>query len=191
MSSLSPASETLRAFVALELPPDVKRALSAVRAALGARVPPARWVRPEGMRLTLKFLGETPVERIPGIADSLRRAAAGTAPFSLYVAGTGVFPNPRKARLLWAGLQGETEACAALQSRVEVALEQHGFKPEARGFSPHLTLARFRNPCPVPADALTHTPDPAGFTARRMVFFQSTLEPRGAVYTPLATLPFE
>ena len=96
-------SEKLRLFVALELPPHVLEALEAVQRDLRVQVPEraARWVRPEGIHLTLKFLGDVPAGQVGEIEQGLHAAAKGHAPFELRTEGLGVFPNPKRARVLW------------------------------------------------------------------------------------------
>ena len=152
----------LRLFVAIELPDEVKQALvEAVRALRGAGVDDGlRWVRPEGVHVTLKFLGPTPPERVPAIIDALRDAVRGVAPFDLQPSGIGAFHGgrsqhftreypresyPQNIRVLWVGVHGDTAALAALADRVEGALNPLGFPREKRAFSAHLTLARVRD----------------------------------------------
>jgi 2'-5' RNA ligase len=191
MLSLSPASEPIRAFIAVELPQNVKNELARVCEELSGAVRGARWSKPQSTHLTLKFLGNTPEEKIPDIARAMQDAAAGTGPFALATHGLGVFPNPRKARVLWAGLSGDTQACAALAQRIGRAMHTLGFEPENKPFRAHLTLARLRDPGPVPARVLEYAPARISFPVQRVVLFQSTLAPGGAIYTPLATTPLD
>lgn len=152
----------LRLFIAIELPPPVRDALRAaiddLRAA-GA-TDGLRYVRPEGVHLTLKFLGATPESRVPAIAEGLRRAAAGIAPFDLQPEGFGAFHGGRhmphefrgsresyhyNIRVIWVGLAGDVDALASLAERVEREIEPLGYPREKRAFFPHLTLARVRD----------------------------------------------
>jgi 2'-5' RNA ligase len=136
----------LRLFIALELPRDVLDALSGVQADLQRDAPDrtVRWVKPAGIHLTLKFLGETPASQRDAIQAALDEAARGHGPLTLIASRLGCFPNTRRPRVVWVGLEGDQAGLGALQSSVERALEPLGFAPEKRGFSPHLTLGRVR-----------------------------------------------
>ena len=101
-----------------------------------------RWVRPEGIHLTLKFLGETPPDKVPAIEEALAAACQGVPAFAFTVGRLGTFGDRRGPRVIWVDVGGEREAMARLQERVEQRLEGLGFPREKRAFSPHLTLAR-------------------------------------------------
>ena len=139
-------AEELRLFVALELPAPVLAALERIqddlRADRSARA--VRWTRPEGIHLTLKFLGETPAARLEAIQAGVRAAAGEHGPLRLRAGGLGCFPNPRAPRVIWVGLGGDLDALGALQGAVEAAIAPLGFPTERRPFSPHLTLGRVR-----------------------------------------------
>lgn len=127
-----------RLFLAVPLPAEVRPAL----APLAAGLPGARWVRPEQLHLTLRFLGDTP----PDLQRALvaRLAAAGPWPRpQLGLQGPGVFPRTGPPRSLWLGV-ARTPELASLQARVEALVVDLGFPPEPRPFQPHLTLARLR-----------------------------------------------
>jgi 2'-5' RNA ligase len=181
---------TLRAFIAAELPDPVRIALGRVQADLAAAGVHARWVRPEGIHLTLRFLGQVPPEAAARAAEGLTDAVAGQPAFDLSMGGLGVFPGPRRPRVVWAGLGGDIAALEALHRRVERALGARGFQPEGRPFRAHMTLGRFGEagaPGPVAAAlASTAVPDAGPFAVRELVLFKSDLRPGGAVYTPLA-----
>jgi 2'-5' RNA ligase len=112
-----PAS--LRAFIAAELPGDLRPELGRVQAALAAAGVRARWARPESIHLTLKFLGQVPVEAIARVAEGLAEAVDGQPAFRLAVGGLGAFPGLRRPRVVWVGLAGDIEALAGLQRRLE------------------------------------------------------------------------
>ncbi|MBI2170720.1 MAG: RNA 2',3'-cyclic phosphodiesterase [Chloroflexi bacterium] len=132
-----------RLFIAAELPALVTELLGEVIHHLrGQGVEGVRWVRPEGVHLTLKFLGETPEERLEAIAQAMAQAAVQTPPFALNIQGVGAFPNLRAPQVVWLGLSGQVEVLKELQSALEQTLEQAGFPREGRAFSPHLTLGR-------------------------------------------------
>jgi len=182
---LSHASETIRAFIAIELPGDVKGMLSDVCARFSGCVRGAKWVRPEGMHLTLKFLGDIASGQVESIGDALGAVAQKHVPFSLSIGSAGVFPSPKKARVLWAGVDDPGESCRKLAADADAALGALGFEQEKRPFSPHLTLARLRDPAPAPREFLDAKFEPVRFDVTRFVLFRSRLQPSGAVYTPL------
>ncbi|MCC6463999.1 MAG: RNA 2',3'-cyclic phosphodiesterase [Planctomycetes bacterium] len=171
-----------RAFVALDPPEPLRNAV----AALCRGVPGARWVPPEQLHLTLRFLGEQTDAQLAALQQALGRVRV--APFELRLAGPGVFPPARSrkpARVLWLGLQ----PCAPL-TNLKAALDSVIPQPdEERSFTPHLTLARFKAPPgPEPADFLrtVRVPDePWRVTEFRL--YASELQPEGAVHRALAS----
>jgi len=191
-------SETIRAFIAVDLPEEIKSALSSIQDRLRTRLARegldrvARWARPEGIHLTLKFLGETPAVIAPELGQTLEVALAGVGAPRLTLQGLGVFPNARAPRVIWVGLGGDLEALAALNRRVEAAIAPLGFPTEVRPFSPHLTLARIaehtgrdereRIGAAVQRATLETT---AAFAARTVSLIRSDLLPGGPLYTPL------
>lgn len=160
----SPAHATdakpLRLFVAVELPGDVQHALEdAITSLKSAGADEGlRWVRPDGIHLTLKFLGATPPGRVPAIIDALREHLRGAQPFDLRPEGFDAFHGGKKAatfrtwresyahniRVIFVGLRGDVGALSALAERVETAIGPLGFPREDRPFFGHLTLARVR-----------------------------------------------
>jgi 2'-5' RNA ligase len=138
--------ETVRCFIAIELPDAVKAGLRDIQAKLrsGSQAP-VKWVDPYGVHLTLKFLGGVDAAKIDPISAAMAEAARGIAPFSLKVEGLGAFPNLRRVQVVWVGLSGEVDKLANLQQRIEDNLAELGFVPEKRRFTPHLTLARVRD----------------------------------------------
>lgn len=136
----------IRTFVAIELDDSIKVSLIELQEQLRAGVPKGvvRWVRPEGIHLTLKFLGDVPADRIEGIAHAIEDACQGSAPFSLSIGGLGCFPSSKRPRVLWVGVEEPTGALVKLQASIEKALAELGFPPEKRKFHSHLTLGRTR-----------------------------------------------
>ncbi len=192
-STLSEGAKPLRVFVAVDLPQDVRQALKTAQEALCARRFEIRWVKPENIHLTLKFIGDTPPADLLRIGPALRAAAAASAPFTLAARGAGVFPGIKAPRVVWAGLSGELPALFALQQSVDKALAAAGFAPETRPFKAHLTLGRVKGrlrPAELLAalQALGQWASPT-FRVARVTLFQSDLHPGGAVYTPLDVVP--
>jgi 2'-5' RNA ligase len=134
----------LRLFVAIELPAEVRAILNEVQHHL--RRDPAlarlRWVRPEGIHLTLKFLGSVPAERLPDIEAAVARAVVGIPRFELHLGELGTFGSSKSPRVLWVDIAGERDVLTKLQSQVETELVPLGYPAERRRFSPHLTMAR-------------------------------------------------
>lgn len=137
--------EEIRSFIAIELPEEVKRGLARLQAQLKAgKQPSVKWVDPYNIHLTLKFLGNITTDKIGGITEAMEVAAQGIAPFPLELSDLGAFPNLRRVQVVWVGVSGELAQLSQLHQRLESNLTPLGFAPENRPFTPHLTLARFR-----------------------------------------------
>jgi 2'-5' RNA ligase len=181
-------------FVALEPPEPVRRRLAVLadelRHGAGRAGDEVRWVPPENVHLTLQFLGAVPEERVAGVEAALRDAAAGARPLSLSLHGAGGFPNARRPRVLWAGLEGDVAPLADLVRDLGARLAKLGFPPEDRPFSPHLTLGRARDARGAPglAGALARAAriEPTPWRATELVLFESHLSPRGPRYEAIA-----
>ena len=178
--------------MALCLPADIIDHMSGLQTALKARGLRLRWVKPQSVHLTLKFLGEIPLEAVAEIGRALHRASQETVPLALTVQGMGVFPGIRRARVLWVGLGGQVEALQSLYSRIEDELADLGLAREKRGFKAHLTLARMKGPVPsrelLAAMEETGNYEPRPFLARRLTLYKSDLRPQGAVYSPMVEI---
>jgi len=137
--------EQIRSFIAIELPAELKLELVQLEAQLkSGEQPGVKWVDPDGIHLTMKFLGNIAVDRVEGITRAMEEAVCGISPFQLKVKELGVFPNFKRVQVAWVGLTGEVDKLAQLQKRIESNLTPLGFSPESRPFAPHLTLARLR-----------------------------------------------
>lgn len=137
--------ETIRSFIAIELPAPVKSGLGRLQEELKSGGHSAvKWVNPNSIHLTLKFLGSVPSDGIKAIRDAVNKVAGEVPPFRLEVTGLGVFPNPGRVRVIWVGVRGELDRLERLQKSVEAKLAPLGFEAERRPFTPHLTLARVR-----------------------------------------------
>ncbi len=175
----------LRAFVALELSAPLQQAIAALQARLRPLVPGIRFVRPEGIHLTLRFLGQTSAARLERMHPALAAAAADCPPAVAEVAGLGTFPDRGSPRVLWLGL-GVPSSIVELQAACEQAARRLGFGPEDRAFRAHLTLGRWRERTSRPE----LPPVELGSTGLdTLVLFRSELLRDGAVYTPLARFP--
>ena len=180
----------MRVFVALNLPEETREALWRAAAPLRELDLPVKWVGTEGLHVTLKFLGQVDDRRDAELRAALGQAAAGGLaaphPLTLVLRDFGAFPDPRRPRVLWAGIDPDP-ALELLQHRVERTFEPLGFPTEARPFRPHLTLGRVARDARAaelrPAEpllaSLSHE---ATIVVETLDLMQSTLHPRGAVY---------
>lgn len=176
----------MRTFIAIDLDPHLKKELETLIHRLRPRGGDVRWVKPEGMHLTLKFLGETSEEKVAQVKTSLARTARRHRPFRLLLCGTGAFPLGQQApRVLWVGFE-KSGPLQALQEEVEREMENLGFRREARPFHPHLTLGRVKNPSglgPLLQEFQKEKTTVFGeMEVRHLTFFQSLLRPSGAEY---------
>lgn len=160
-----------------------------VQAAVGDGQARIRWVRMDGLHLTLRFLGQTPLERLPALEAIADGIAARTAPFAITVSGAGAFPEPRRPRILWLGIPDGADRLASLAEDLGRRIEAAGSPIESRPFAPHLTIAR--------TDGLRAGPEAAGilqeaaarldasFSVDRLVLYRSVLGNGPASYEPL------
>lgn len=187
----------IRVFIALDIPNSARSSLSGAIDRLRVAIPRGvRWVDPQGIHLTLKFLGNIDPGRTDGILESMCRVAQDASTFSLRLAGLGVFPNQRQPRVLWAGVEGDLDSLAGIQSGVEEDMSEQGFTRERRGFNPHLTIGRVRDRVSVSdrhqigtSVALSSLEPTEPWLAESMYLVQSTLTPDGAVYNILGSAP--
>lgn len=179
----------LRLFVGVDLPHDVKDKLAAIEDELKAFVPSGKWVRRENLHLTLKFLGYCEEERSESINKKIKEVARRKQTFDFRLHDLGAFPSPKRARVLWAGINEGATEFQTLQAEIDQALLDLGFASEERKFHPHITLARLKIPRPLDearlADLASQIPADM-LKARSIILFQSTLTPKGAEYSIVA-----
>jgi RNA 2',3'-cyclic 3'-phosphodiesterase len=175
----------MRLFVAIEISLEIRERIAEFVSRSKANIAGARWVRPEGMHITLKFLGNVPDEKINLIENVLRDVQARS--FSLSVRNIGFFPNPKSPRVLSAGVDAGPEL-AQLAEQVDKALAPLGFEPEKRAFNPHITLARFTDRGKKAGIGFVEQQLSFGtMTAKEFHLYQSKLSPQGSRYDKLAT----
>lgn len=189
----------VRVFVALDLPQDAKDLLNETMLQLQAGLPNGiRWVRPDGIHLTLKFLGDVDAGMVEPLLETMGRVATLAEPscFDMQLTRLGMFPNAREPRVLWAGVGGDMAALARLQQSVDEAISGLGFPPERRPFRPHLTLGRVRDQVNAPdrkkiGDQVSQATlgESPPWTVREMHLIQSNLTPAGAIYSSLGVAP--
>lgn len=183
----------IRSFIALELNDEVRENLKELLNALQQTDAAVKWVEVENLHLTLKFLGEVPEGQIADITEALRAVAQATAPFEFTVRRAGGFPDLRRPRVLWVGVD-EVPTLMKLQRMVEAGMEQLGFPPERRAYHPHITIGRVKAPAGIEkVTAILNEHKNAIFgtvAAEHLTLFRSDLSRKGPTYTPLAQLPF-
>lgn len=176
----------MRLFFAAELDPGIAEELESAISPLRALEPSFAWVAPEKRHLTLRFLGEVDEVALPGLLALTDRIAATHRPFDMDLGGIGGFPNLRRARVLWTGVEQEPRL-ELLHHDLELALEELGYELEGRPFRPHVTVARVRTPLDVERGrALARAARKVAFSATQHVaaltLFDSVLGPSGARY---------
>jgi 2'-5' RNA ligase len=181
----------MRAFIAIDLPGAVHSALAEAQQCFRSAASDARWTRPEGTHLTLKFLGEISDAQTKQVVEALTQIGP-FEPFSVEVKSFGFFPQAQTPRVFWAGVMAPP-ALAELAAQVESRMEKIGFEREDRAFAPHLTLARFQVPRPQPnleaAVAARVKTSMGTFDASEFFLFESKLSPQGAQYKKLMRFP--
>jgi len=136
----------IRAFVAVELPAELKKELDRLEALLKKNSPPViKWVDPNSIHITLKFLGDTSDAVLGDLILAMEESVVGVSPFKLDVCQLGAFPAVDRPQVIWVGVTGEMDNLARLRDNIEKNTEPLGFKRESRPFSPHLTLGRVRD----------------------------------------------
>jgi len=180
---------TRRIFVAVALDPALRDAVLALERRLedaGARL---RWVKPENLHFTLRFLGEISEPQLNRVRSAVRDASAGIAPFRIVLASIGAFPSARRPQVLWAGIREGVEAMEELARRLDDALALERFPREPRGFTPHLTLARVKD-ARLWGDLSRVLPvfegeDVGEQDVTSLLVMESVLRPQGPIYTPV------
>lgn len=183
--------ERLRSFIAVDLDEPVCAALRRLLEQFAQLQSEVRWVRPQGLHMTLKFLGSVEAPRLQEVRTALAAGLAGRAALQVRTHGLGAFPTLRRPRVLWVGPEGD--GLSELAATVETVTGRLGFESEQRAFAPHITLGRvngMRGWSRVEEVFKAHLSDDFGSsTVDTVTMYRSTLRPDGAVYTPLWTIP--
>ena len=183
-------ADKIRTFIAISLPDHVLHGIGNVQASLKRSGFNIRWVRKEGIHLTLRFLGDVTKDRVEQISSAISVAARGFSPFTLKGQGVGVFPDFSRPRVVWVGISGDLEVLHNLYGKLESQLKGIGFAKEKRPLKGHLTVGRIKKRIDK-AELKTALEVLEGFetdpfTAEAVILYQSTLRPQGAVYTKLS-----
>lgn len=187
--------QLIRTFLAIDPSPEIINEIGSIQNRLKKIIQgDIRWVRPEGIHLTLKFFGNLSDEDIMKISEVVGKNVVGIRKLALEVKGIGVFPSLTHPRVLWLGMDGDVNTLIALQKKIDRDLQNCGFKREENPFHPHLTLGRIRSHRGlIGLGKVVESRDdyPAGkFYAEGLTLFKSDLTPKGAVYTKLSYFPF-
>ncbi len=183
----------IRAFIAIDLSPEIQQQLDEVLQNYRTRLPniPVRWVPASNIHLTLKFLGDVSVSNLSILTEMLQKEISNHHQFDISVGGSGAFPNNRQPRVLWVGVEAPAEL-SAIQNGIESTTARLGYSREERAFSPHLTLGRVaRNATSQDVKAISKALETTrvGFLGATCVdkvhLYRSDLQPTGAVYTPI------
>jgi 2'-5' RNA ligase len=182
----------VRAFICIDTPATAKDRIGELQAKLKGVEAQVSWVKPSNIHLTLKFLGPVADTQIDQVVAACRSAARDIGPFEVNIGGAGCFPSARSPRVLWVGITEIPEPLSRLYSEIEGHLAALGFERESRNFAPHLTIGRLnsqRNAAQLAEQLALHGFAPETFVTGEIILMQSQLNPKGAIYTPLAVIP--
>lgn len=179
----------MRCFVAVELSPTYQAALASACGPFTKAFPNVRWANPEQLHVTLKFLGDVGAEELPTIRTMIREAAEQVEPFELTLGPFGGFPDGRRPRVLWCGVNDESACCARWVAYAEPRFEELGFEFEERPFHAHITVARARTDAGASnlgkVLSKIESPPVPPLRVERIVLFESCLLPAGPKYKPV------
>lgn len=177
---------TVRLFVAIEFSDRVRSVLQDIQDALRPKCDGVRWVKPQQLHLTAKFLGEVKDPEVPAVCEAVARAAAQAAAFTMEVGGCGCFPTGGPVRIVWAGLGEQTGALGRCVEGLEAELEKIGFAKERRPFSAHVTIGRVREDRShggIHSTVSAFTFDAVEQAVSAITLMSSVLSPQGPTYT--------
>ena len=183
---------SIRSFIAIDVPDTVRAFAEERQQILKEAGIHLKWVRPANIHLTLQFLGDVDTEKLPNIETALAAAAKSSCPFSLKAKGLGVFPNLKRPRVVWIGLDGQTDLLHDLYRQISASMVPEGFPEDKKDFKGHLTIGRVKGrinrqiESVISARFNDETPP---FKVSSVYLFKSQLTPRGAIYTKLAQAP--
>lgn len=184
-------SKNVRTFIAVQITDEIRRRAVKLQRALDDADAKVKWVEPQNIHVTLRFLGGVPDYEIPDICNLARDAVAGIAPFTLTVEGAGCFPNARRPRVLWLGVTAGADLLVRIHEGLEARLAPLGYRREQRRFTPHLTIGRVRQPSDSLAQRVAaHDDWPAGsMQVDEIEVLSSELTPGGPQYTVMGRAP--
>ena len=178
----------MRTFIALELSNEIQKELSRLQEELNKADADVKWVKPDNIHLTLKFLGNVEDAKIEQIKKILEGISSKEKLFEISLSGLGAFPDLNHPRVLWVGLDTGSPEAKRIAASLETELQKIGFPKEERPFSAHLTLGRVksgRNKAKLKEKLSSLQVQPKSSAINNITLFQSTLTPKGPIYTPL------
>ncbi len=183
----------IRSFIAIEISSSVREKIAYLQDDLKKYEERISWTKPDNLHLTLKFLGDVEESQIQLVGESLTTATKGFRPFSFFVKELGAFPNLRRPRVLWLGIENPTGELSKIYSEIEQQLNELGFSKGKKRFNPHLTIGRVKSAV---SDEFIEGFKSAGFEAQeieieQIILMRSELHPKGAIYTPLEKVRLE
>ena len=184
----------IRSFIAIEIPNLIRSQIADLQRDLRGINSNVRWVNSGNIHVTLKFLGDIQESLVPQIGDVLDEISSRTHQFKITIQNTGFFPNSRRPRVLWVGVNDEDNQLKTLFNQIEIGLRPLGFSKEKRGFTPHLTIGRVKSPKGIEAviSEMQSLGFPAkSFEAKDVLLIKSTLKSTGSVYEPLGRFKFK
>lgn len=185
-----------RIFVAVDISDEARYKVAGYTANLKNKFSNVKvgWDRPEKLHLTLKFLGDTNDEQLEKLKEICMKISTEFSNIKFQLSATGIFPSPRKARILWLGVKGEVEKLQKINAILETECRRIGFKKEKRDYKPHLTIGRIRQPHKARELAKAHLEnnfEPVGFEVSEIVIVESKIQPTGSVYSKIKTFIFQ
>jgi 2'-5' RNA ligase len=184
--------KNMRTFIAVELTEEFKKKIEEVQTPLKRLGTDVSWVKPGNVHATLKFLGEVSEDKIEKVFGGAEKALEGIKGFKLSLKDLGCFPNMRKPRVVWIGVEKGKEELSIMAGKIEQEMENIGYPKENRGFSPHLTIGRVKSSKNIEklAEQIKKTSfQTEEIEIKEVVVMKSQLNPAGAVYTPLKKIP--
>jgi 2'-5' RNA ligase len=185
---------SIRSFLAFELAPKVREQIKTVSTELQKTRMPVRWVKVDNIHLTIIFLGSVNEDKIDDIKEKVNSVVKRFSIFKTRLNGVGVFPNWRRPRVIWVGLNGEIERLSRFRDELQTELKVLGLKEEKRPYRPHLTIGRFKGASNRDEELKWiidryHDITSDQYYLNELVFFKSDLKPDGPVYTKMASWP--
>ena len=178
----------IRTFIAIELSEVIRAQISDVTGCLQESLSGIRWVAAKNLHLTFKFLGDVEVEKLENICSIVQDTAKDFAPFALSFSGLGAFPNLRRPRVIWVGVEMGAEELVGVHKAIETALVQAGFPKDDKAFRPHLTVGRVKSKKRISGlgEILSETEVGSdAMTVDHIAVIKSDLTPDGPIYTPM------
>lgn len=186
--------KSIRTFIALEISEAIKEEITKIQDEIKqSNSISGKWVLKDNMHLTLKFLGDTPLDKVKKVKEAIQDCFREDNLINCNVAKVGVFPNDRFARVIWVGIEKGDIEIINLAKKIEKILSKLGFKKEKKDFKTHITICRpkqilDRNHFQLILEKINNSFQPKEFVINKIIFFESRLTPQGPIYTPLSSI---